>query len=340
MITSRRPATVALCAIAVLTATWSIAASAGAGDNPDAQEASRLVQRTRDAALHDDFTGEATVTWTTTSGTRRARVHVTGAEGAIEIVAVDGNTVIDEGRRTYLRNALGWTGIGVEPTAGHLPGPGSHWDLATGGTRTVAGRPATVVVAVRSDGAPAQRLAVDNDTGLLLAREVVGPNGEVQRSVRFSSIEIGAAATSGTIEAPSGVRNRTAQPLASVPGGYRAPGTLDGYELVTRSRHPDGVLLFYSDGLFTASVFEQQGDLDWGSLPAGGTDSEIAGTRARTYHEPSGDVVVWARDGLVYTCVSDAPSDVSGAMVRSLVGGDRSAPESVVDFVLGPFGWG
>ena len=62
-----------------------------------------------------------------------------------------------------------------------------------------------------------------------------------------------------------------------MPDGYRAPSSLGGYELVTRSQHPDGVLLFYSDGLFTASVFEQQGDLDWSALPDGGTDSRLAG---------------------------------------------------------------
>ena len=340
MITARRPAALAFCALVALAAAWPIVGSAGASDAPDAQKAARLVERTRDAALHDDFSGEATVTWTTTSGTQHARVRVSGAGGAIKIVAANGNTVIDEGRRTYLRNALGWTGVVVEPTTQHLPEPGGHWNLATGAASTVAGRPATVVVARRSNGVPAQRLAVDDDTGLLLAREVLGPRGEVQRSVRFSSIDIGSAAISGTIDAPSGVRSPTAKALASIPDGYRAPQTLGGYDLITRSRHPDGVLLFYSDGLFTASVFEQQGDLDWGSLPAGGTDSNVAGTRTRTYHEPSGDVVVWARDGLVYTCVSDAPSDGFSAMVRPLVAADRNAPESVVDFVLGPFGWG
>ena len=49
--------------------------------------------------------------------------------------------------------------------------------------------------------------------------------------------------------------------------------------------------------------------------------------------------MVWARNGLVYTCVSDAPSDVFANMVDQLADSGRSAPESIVDFVLGPFGW-
>ena len=127
--------------------------------------------------------------------------------------------------------------------------------------------------------------------------------------------------------------------LSSTPDGYRAPHSLDGYELVTRSRHPGGVLLFYSDGVFTASVLEQQGDLDWGALPAGGSESTVADTRGRMYHEPSGTVAVWERNGVVYTCVSDSPSDVFTGMVDDLVGGGRSTIQSAVDFVLGPFGW-
>jgi hypothetical protein len=100
------------------------------------------------------------------------------------------------------------------------------------------------------------------------------------------------------------------------------------------------VLLYYSDGVFTAAVLEQRGDLDWSSLPRGGADSQLADTRTRIYHGASGDVAVWERDGLVATCVTDAPSDVFDRMVGALGSDDRSAPQSVVDFVLAPFGWG
>jgi hypothetical protein len=128
--------------------------------------------------------------------------------------------------------------------------------------------------------------------------------------------------------------------LASTPDGYRAPSSPAGFDLLTRSRHPDGVLLFYSDGVFSASVFEQRGDLDWSALPDGGSDTQLADTPTRVYREPSGDVAVWESDGIVYTCVTDAPSDRFEQMVSSLATGDRSTVQGVVDFVLGPFGWG
>jgi hypothetical protein len=335
----RRPATVALCTLAALAAAWPIAAATGVGRDADSQEAARLVRGTRDAATALAFTGVATVTWTTPKGRQHAEVEVTDSGGAVAISATDGRAVVDDGKRTYLRDHLGWTGLVVEPTARDLPDPDRHWDLATDGARTVAGRPATVVLATRSDGEPAQRLAVDDATGLLLAREVLGPSGRVERSVRFSSIDVGERDAAAT-RAPSDVRTPTAEKLTATPDGYRAPESPAGFELVTRSRHPDGVLLFYSDGVFTASVFEQQGELDWGALPSGGADTQLADTRTRTYHEASGDVAVWERNGLVYTCVTDAPSDVFEQMVGAIASDARSTPQSIVDFVLGPFGWG
>jgi hypothetical protein len=338
MIGTRRPGTVALFALATLALAWPISAwGAASSESDDAREAARLVTRTRDAASQYDFSGAATVRWNTGDGTRRAPVEVHDAAGSIKIVSAAG-IVIDEGRHTYLRDprtAPGWTSVLVEPTARNLPGPGSHWELTTEPGRTVAGRATTVVVATRPDGTPAQRLFVDDDTGLLLGREVLGPTGRVERSVVFDDIAIG---TAGTVDAPR-VTTEQAPRLSSLPSGYRAPSSTAGYDLVTRSRHPDGVLLFYSDGLFTVSVFEQQGQLNWGALPAGGRTGEVAGTRTRGYREPSGNVLVWERDGLVYTCVSDAPSDVFSKMVDGLAGAGRSTPESVVDFVLGPFGW-
>jgi hypothetical protein len=99
------------------------------------------------------------------------------------------------------------------------------------------------------------------------------------------------------------------------------------------------VLLYYSDGLFSMSVLEQQGALDWGTLPDGGTTTDVRGTTVRRYADPSATALVWERDGVVYTCVSDAPTDVFTADVGQLAGPGRSALERAADFVLGPFGW-
>jgi hypothetical protein len=326
--------------LAGLAVVWPIAAlaSAGTGNDADAQHAARLLSGTRAAAEQRDFTGVASVVWTTPKGARRASVDVTDAHGNVAVTAADGGAVVDQGDRTYLRDQLGWTGLVVEPPARDLPSPARRWRLSTAGSQTVAGRAATVVVAARADGIPAQRLTVDDATGLLLGREVLGPRGALERSVRFSSIDLQPVVAG--ISPPAGARTPSAESLTTVPDGYHAPTAPAGFQLLTRSRHPDGVLLFYGDGVFTASVFEQQGQLEWDSLPSGGTETQLADTRTRTYHEPSGDVAVWTRDGLVYTCVTDGPSDVFARMIGALASDGRSAPQSIVDYVLGPFGWG
>jgi hypothetical protein len=120
------------------------------------------------------------------------------------------------------------------------------------------------------------------------------------------------------------------------------PGTVGrGYRLLGRFRQPDGtVQASYSDGLFTLSLFEQRGTIDWGSLPAG-SDQTVHGVRTRRYSTPTGTAVVWAARGVAVTCVGDAPGDQLTLAVRDVVGGgDRgSALQDLAHFVLGPFGW-
>ncbi len=334
----RRHLGAAMLVLASAALVWPLGAwAAASGESANARQAAALIERTRDAPANYQFVGTALVGWRAGNELRHATVDVHDASGSLEVEA-GGSAVFDDGTRAYFHDDSGWTSVLIEPTAKGMPAPDDSWDLATRPGRTIAGRPTTLVVAKRPDGSVAQRLFVDNATGLLLARTVLGSDGRVERSVTFQSIEIGAATS---VDVPGRARPQRTEALASVPDGYDAPASpAPGYELITRSRLGDGVMFFYSDGLFSASVYEQRGDLNWDALPAGGTTTSVDGNRARAYNRPSGDVLVWERDGLVYTAVSDAPSDVFAKITSGLGGSDRSAPESVVDYVLGPFGWG
>jgi len=109
--------------------------------------------------------------------------------------------------------------------------------------------------------------------------------------------------------------------------------------LLGRYLHPDGAIqLFYADGLFSLSVFEQAGVVDWSSIPAGGVRGEVAGNRAHTFSTATGTVVVWDTDGAVLTAVSDAPPDSVAVALEGVEAGRGFFPR-VADFVLGPFGW-
>ena len=84
----------------------------------------------------------------------------------------------------------------------------------------------------------------------------------------------------GVTHAARRFRSTTCPRVRSAEHGRRATSSS------ARSRHPNGVELLYSDGLFTVSVFEQRGELDWDGLPKGGVSAEVGGNRARRYVEP------------------------------------------------------
>ena len=70
---------------------------------------------------------------------------------------------------------------------------------------------------------------------------------------------------------PSRSTNRQPRVLDEVAAPFRAPRSAgDRFHLVGRYDEDDHTLhLFYSDGLFSVSVFEQKGELDPTGLPAG-----------------------------------------------------------------------
>jgi hypothetical protein len=301
---------------------------------PSSREAVKVVEAMRAAPLALQFSGVVRVGWLAGGKWNHVTVGITDDRGAI-VVRTGGTEVFDRGPRTYFKNRLGWSSALVETDLAKAPAPDHRWTLSVRRGPTIVGRPTQLVEATRGDGTPAQRLFVDAVTGLLLRRDLLDARGRVQRSLEFLDLDV---ATVAPLRAPTGVATHDAVPLTNVPAGYEAPRTPGGYELVARSRHDDGIELLYSDGLFSASVLEQRGELDWGGLPAHGVDTDVDGTKARRYITASADVLVWERDGIVFTVVSDSPRDaIDGLFTRFTP--DRSAMEKVADFVLGPFGW-
>ena len=114
----RRPSTIALCALADASR-WR-----GRSRRRPAR-ATRPTPRRRRASCAARATPRPITTSAVTPpspgprrrGPRRRRCAVTDVGGAVTITTTGGTTVVDEGRRTYLRDRLGWTGLVVEPTA-------------------------------------------------------------------------------------------------------------------------------------------------------------------------------------------------------------------------------
>jgi len=306
--------------------------------------AAALLARARTAASTHDFVGVVRIRWHTPKGTQVADVPVSSDQGLVE-VGLGSEKVVGHGLDR-------WAGADGAATLWHdagpdqLPKPGTKWDLSTTAGPAVVGRPTTVVVARDHDGNVRARLYVDQSTGLLLRREVLDRHGHAVHDVSFVALSAvdNPAPGQAPPTTPRAHRERTHDQLAHVPSGITAPSAAgDGFRLVGRYRQGAGVVqLFYSDGLFNVSVFEQRGELDWEALPVGGTDTTVSDHRTLSYETAAGTVMFWNFDGAVYTCISDAPPDaVTGLVTTFADASDHSdAIHDVIKFVLGPFSWG
>lgn len=220
----------------------------------------------------------------------------------------------------------------------------------------VAGRATDVVEAWHVDGPLAARLWLDEATGLLVRREVYGPDGTTTSASAFVDVRMtGWGFPVQPVPAGGDPASGAAAPqtLASMrASGWTCPRRLAGAFVAYRASTVDGssgpaLHLTYSDGLSTVSVFEQKGTLD----PSG-----LIGAVAR----PVGDTVVysmpggvsrltWQSSDRVFTVVADAPPQTVEAVVAGLPQGEAhgsgtgfldrmSRGASLVGTWLNPFG--
>ncbi len=302
-----------------------------------------LLDRARAAVSALSFRGEVQVSWSERGGRRSVIVPVVDDAG---VLWVGDRRAVGAGSTRLLETPRGgweelWSGA---PTDEGGSGTGGKYVLRIGGSTTVAGRPATTVEAVLlADATVRERVHLDDATGLVLRRDDLDGRGEVIRSVGFRRIS-GLAPAEGEPPSlpPVGVAGPRPRRVDRVPTPFRAPERAGhGFVLVDQLRHPGGdVQLFYSDGVFSLSVFEQRGVLDRSALPPGGPPVEAAGHRARTYRTPGGTTLVWEASGVVYTCVTDAPASEIGPILASFPSPPaRSVWGRITDFVLRPFRW-
>ena len=309
-------------------------AHAGAGSENDAEA---LLADSRRAGTDEPFAGVVEVRWLDGHGDEQVvRVGARSVRGRF-VVGIAEHQVIGQGFERFTSSAGDVDARWVEGKGLLAPPPSASWDLDVVRTRTVAGREASIVVARDDDGHVRARFAVDEERGQLLRREVLDRHGRVVHSVGFVKIVTGPinpAVPSAPKETPPAPAS-----LDAAPGGYLAPDEIEGYHLLGVYEHTDGMVqMYYGDGLFTLSLFEQSGAIDWASLPAG--DASVEHVRDRSYVTAVGTVVVWQHGELVCTIVGDGPRDSVTDAVATLVGiNDDSWVDDVADFLLGPFSW-
>jgi sigma-E factor negative regulatory protein RseB len=202
-----------------------------------------------------------------------------------------------------------------------------HYAVAVHGRDRCAGRAATVVEArALDDDRVAGRFWLDDDTGLLLRRELYGAGGEIVRATTFVQLDSGRAAA--PVPASAG------RPAGGAPGrvldeaalrqlrgqGWALPDVLPGgmerYRAVELTSDGHRVVhVAYSDGIFAASLFAEQGTLDAGSLRRfraermSGTTVYVRDGLQRT--------LVWGGEARVYTLLLDAPEPLGPQVVTA-----------------------
>jgi len=313
---------------------------------PDAQAddaAEAALQRAQTATVREDFSGTVQIEWLTGGNWQVARVPVTGKGGTVQ-VGEGSRKAESRGDDRWVAGVSGWQAGWTQPVAGNVPSPAKHWMLALTKGPDVAGRSTNVVTATDPKTHEARlKVYVDRDTGVMLRREVLDRHGDSVRSVGFVEVKKLGGPRAAAPTAPK-AKNVAPKKLVSVPKGYDAPARIGTrYALVGRYLRDDGaVQLYYSDGLFGISLFEQRGALDWNGLPHGGGGAKVGGDRARDYEVAGGTVLVWEHDDLTLTAVSDVTvRDLQTFAVAfgQESGSDGGVVDHIADFVLGPFGF-
>ena len=306
-------------------------AGAGLDENPEA-----LLTFTREASSKEPFAGVVEVRWTDEHHEEHVvRVGARSVRGRF-VVGVAEHHFIGEGFERFTSTAGDTDARWVEGQGRPAPLPGESWELEIGRRREVAGREATTIVA-RDDGRVRARFAIDRESGQLLRREVLDKRGRVVQSVGFVKIVTGAI--NPAVPATPKKAPPAPESLDAVPSGYLAPEQIGDYRLLGVYRHADGLMqMYYGDGLFTLSLFEQSGVVEWKSLPEG--SAQVAALRDRSYATAVGTVVVWQHGELACTLVGDGPRDAVTDAVANLAGtSDDDWLDEISDFLLGPFSW-
>ncbi|MFI5956497.1 sigma-E factor regulatory protein RseB domain-containing protein [Cryptosporangium sp. NPDC051539] len=193
------------------------------------------------------------------------------------------------------------------------------YQLRVAATERLLGRSVTRIDVLRLSGTVVGKIWLDDSTGLTVQRELLDTAGRVIRRSAFTGLSILAdPVVSQPSPSPSPAADDSgcdgglsADELAGLADqGWDLPGTqLAGLTRMCARTVGTGddrsIQLSYSDGLFTLSLFAQQGRLD-SAIPAGFRRRQVGTTdvylRCGLYRELS-----WARSGMVYTMVTDVP---------------------------------
>ncbi|GAA5024135.1 sigma-E factor regulatory protein RseB domain-containing protein [Actinopolymorpha pittospori] len=207
-------------------------------------------------------------------------------------------------------------------------GLGSLADLARAyrlslvGPGSSVGRSAVVVEADRREGTPAAKFWIDDETGLVLRRELYDTDGSLMRANAYVSLDVRTTSLShlpptlldddNAVVAPADYAHLAAQGWNCCDAWLGADPAGPVLHDVRRTDGGRTLHLSYTDGLVGTSVFEQRGRLDASAL-SGFTRRVMSSGEVYVRYGLS-SYAVWADNGLVYTVVCDTPQGLDAAV--------------------------
>jgi hypothetical protein len=324
-------------AMVVSNAASRTAALADDATEPGAR-AGRLLERAVSSSNEVPHSGELTVASFGEGGPQITEVVLTrGVDGGMSVADPSGREFSRIDGEGFLRSAGTLLRLGgIERVPVDLDRLQRKYEVAVGDpSRLDTGEAVAVEVRERTTDVLREVLHVDDETGLVVRRETFAPDGRPLRVVAFTSLEV----ATGPLVAPDAdgleveaaslaptdlaeLRDRGFVVPEELPAGYELLG---GYE-VEGATVPT-LHLVYADGLYTLSVFQQQGRLSRRALDGATELRSDEGGAVWRWPGSEPRRVIWSGDGLTFTGLTDAPVD---ELLSVVVGLPNDPPGSIL----------
>jgi len=262
-----------------------------------------------ESAMDADFHGSGVVMCTWGQDSAATTYEVTRSGGMSMVHGPAGDFVLS-GSLIASQSGADWYALEVgEWSAWNLS---DRYSLGSRVATTRLGRPATEVT-VMEGGQERARLVIDDESTVPLLTEVFNASGDV---FRFAAMVEFTAAPVAELEMPEGFMEH--EMLRSGTPSPRLPGSAFGYfRTDTYAMGDSGTQAFYTDGLFSFSVFEA----GRGTRPAefdSATRFEVDGIAYNRIVTPSNVWVAWSTPDRSYVLVGDLPPDHIEEVLRGL----------------------
>lgn len=243
--------------------------------------------------------------------------EVTRSGGVSMVSGPEGDVLSGAGTTATRDGAAEWRAI--ELTSASSWRLSDRYTLSARQPTSRLGRPATAYT-VMEDGRPRVRLVVDDASSVPLLTEVLDGEGRVFRVAVMVEFEAGDAVARVAAARPMGELSgmEGTETMLPVAPPATLPGEVAGYRMADTYLVPGGTIqAFYTDGLFSFSVFEARR----GSTPEAFRSApnwEAGGERYRRIVTPALAWIQWHAPDHSYALVGDLPPDHLVAVLAGL----------------------